>query len=61
MIHLSMFGRMLEFGKHLWKNGGAPSCYLELLESYKNGYAGLLGLHLPPLVNPCLIVKMQPA
>ena len=27
--------------------------------SYKNGYAGLLVLHLPPLLNPGLIVKMQ--
>ena len=29
--------------------------------SYKNGYAGLLVLHLLPLLNPWLIVEMQPA
>ena len=29
--------------------------------SYKNGYAGLLVLHLLPLLNPCLIVEMLPA
>ena len=28
--------------------------------SYKNGYAGLLVLHLLPLMNPWLIVEMQP-
>ena len=26
--------------------------------SYKNGYAGLLALHLLPLLNPCVIVEM---
>ena len=28
--------------------------------SYKNGYAGLLVLHLLPLLNPLLIIKMWP-
>ena len=37
---------------------GAPTCYLELLVSYNNGYGGLLILHLLPLLNPWLIVKM---
>ena len=33
------------------------NCYI----SYKNGYAGLLVLHLLPLLNPWLIVEMYPA
>ena len=33
------------------------SCWV----SYKNGYARLLVLHLLPLLNPWLIVKIQPA
>ena len=28
--------------------------------SYKNGYAGLLVLHLLPLLNPLLVIKMWP-
>ena len=40
---------------------GAPSCYLELLDKLKSEYAGLLILHLLLLLNPWLIVKMQPA
>ena len=40
---------------------GAPSCYLELLDKLKSEYAGLLVLHLLLLLNPWLIVKMQPA
>ena len=32
-------------------------CYL----SYKNGYVRLMALHLLPLLNPWLIIKMWPA
>ena len=39
---------------------GAPSCYLKLV-SYKNRYAGLLILPLLPLLNPWLIIELQPA
>ena len=46
----------MEYCFHVWI--GAPTCYLELLDSYKNGYAGLLFLHLLPLVNYGLIVEM---
>ena len=35
---------------HVWF--GAPIRYLELLESYKNRYAGLSVRHLIPLLNP---------
>ena len=36
----------------------APSCYLQLLESYKNEYAGLLVLHLLSLFNPWLNIEI---
>ena len=49
----------MEYCCHIW--AGAPSCYLELLESYKNGYVGLLVLNLLLLLSPWLIVKMWPA
>ena len=55
----------MEYCCHIW--AGAPSSYLELLgltslsTSYKNGYAGLLVLHLLLLLNPWLIVEMWPA
>ena len=48
----------MEYCCHVW--AGAPSCYLDLLTSYKNGYAGLLVLHLLLLLNPWLIVEMWP-
>ena len=35
---------------HVW--AGAPSCYLELSDKLQNRYAGLLILHLLPLLNP---------
>ena len=41
---------------HVW--AGAPICYLKLLDKLQNGYAGLLVLHLLPLLNPWLIVEM---
>ena len=45
----------MEYCCHIW--AGAPSFYLELLINYKNGYAGLLVLHLHLLLNPWLIVE----
>ena len=44
-IHLCM-----KYCCHIW--AGAPSCYLELLDKFQNRYAGLLVLHLLPLLNP---------
>ena len=35
----------MEYCCHVW--AGVPSCYLDLLDNLKNGYAGLLILHLP--------------
>ena len=46
----------MEYCCHLW--GGTTSCYLELIDSYKNGYVGLLVFHLLPLLSPWLIVKI---
>ena len=48
----------MEYCCHVW--AGAPSCYLELLKSYRNEYVGLLVLHLLPLLNPWLIIEMYP-
>ena len=48
----------MEYCCRVWV--GALNCYLEMLESYKNKYAGLLVLHLL-LLNPWLIVEMWPA
>ena len=47
-----------EYCCQVW--AGAPSCYLELLASYKNQYAGLVVLQLVLLLNPWLIIKMWP-
>ena len=49
----------MEYCCRVW--AGAPSCYLELLDKLKNGYAGLLVLHLLPLLNPWFIFEMWPA
>ena len=46
----------MEYCCHLW--GGTTSCYLELIDSYKNGYVGLLVFDLLPLLSPWLIVKI---
>ena len=46
----------MEYCCHVW--AGAPSCCLELLISYRNGYAGWLVLHLLPLLDHWLIIKM---
>ena len=37
------------------------SVVLEMFDKLKNGYLGLFFLHLLPLLNPWLIVEMQPA
>ena len=49
----------MEYCYHVW--AGAPSCYLELLDKLQNGYAELLVLHLPLLLNTWLIVGTWPA
>ena len=46
----------MEYCCHVWV--GALSCYSELLDSYKIGYAGLLVLHLLLLLNSWLIIIM---
>ena len=56
-LYKSAIRPCMEYYCHVW--AGAPNYYLELLDnSYKNGYAGLLVLHLLPLLNPWLIVEM---
>ena len=40
----------MDYCCYVW--AGAPSCYLELLDSYKTDYAGLSVLHLLLLLNP---------
>ena len=39
----------IEYCSHIWT--GAPSCYFEMLDNYKNGCVGLLVLHSLPLLN----------
>ena len=39
----------------------APNCYLELLDKLQKQICRTLVLHLLPLLNPWLIVEMQPA
>ena len=46
----------MEYCSHVW--AGVPTCYLELLDSFKNGFAGLSVLHLLPLLNPWLIFEI---
>ena len=53
-LYESTIQTCVEYSCHVWV--GAPSCYLELLD--KNRYAELLVLHLLPLLNPWLTVKM---
>ena len=55
-LYKSTIRACTEYCCHVW--AGAHSCYLELLESYKSGYAGLLVLHLLPLLNLWHIVEM---
>ena len=54
-LYKSTIRTHMEYFCHVW--AVAPSCYLELLDELKNGYAGLLVLDLLPLLNPWLIVK----
>ena len=49
---------MYEILCNIWE--GVPSCYLELLDTLKNKYAGPLVFHLPVLLNPWIIVKIWP-
>ena len=42
-------------------SAGAPSCYLICWISYKSEHAGLLVLYLLSVLNPWLVVEMQPA
>ena len=44
---------------YVW--AGAPSCFLELLEKPQKRIWRTVALHLLPLLNPWLIVKMLPA
>ena len=46
----------MEYCCHVW--GGAPSCYLELLEKLQNWICSLFVLHLLPLVNTWLNAEM---
>ena len=42
-LYKSTIHPCMEYCCHFW--AGSPTCYLELLDSYKNEYAGLLVLH----------------
>ena len=55
-LYKSIIRSCMECCCHVW--AGAPRCYLELLDCYINGYAGLSVLHLLRLLNPWLIVEM---
>ena len=48
-LYKSTIRPCMEYCCHVW--AGAPSCYLNCWISYKNGYAGLLVLHLLPLIK----------
>ena len=52
----SILHPFMEYCCHVW--GGAPSCYLELLDKLQIEYTGLLVLHLLLLLNPWLIIVM---
>ena len=56
-LYKSSIKPCMEYHCHVW--ACAPSSYLELLDIYKNGYAGLLVLHLLPLLNPWLRQKKK--
>ena len=55
-LYKSTIRPCMEYCCHVW--AGAPTCYLELLDNFKNGYAGLSVLHLLPLLNPWLIFEI---
>ena len=48
-LYKSTIRPCIEYCCHAW--AGAPSCYLNCWISHKNGYAGLLVLHLLPLIK----------
>ena len=48
-LYKSSINPCMEYCCHVW--AGAPSCYLELLDSYKFEYTRLLVLHLLLLLN----------
>ena len=60
-LYKSTIRPCMEYCCHVW--AAAPSSYLDLLDKLqkRNGYAGLLVLHLLLLLNPWLIVEMWPA
>ena len=58
-VYKSIIRPCREYCCHVWS--GATSCYLELSDELQSGYAGLLVLHLLPLLNPWLILEMQPS
>ena len=49
-LYKSTIRPYMEYCCHIW--AGAPSCYLNCWISYRNGYTGLLVLHLLSLLNP---------
>ena len=55
-LYKSTIRPCMEYCCHVW--AGARSCYLKLLDKYRNVHVGLLVLHLLPLLNPWLIVDM---
>ena len=55
-LYKSTIRSCMEYCCHLW--AVAPICSSELLDKLQNRYAGLLVLHLLPLLNPWFIVKM---
>ena len=55
-VYKSIIHPCREYCCHVWS--GATSCYLELSDELQSGYAGLLVLHLLPLLNPWLILEM---
>ena len=56
-LYKSIVQACMEYCCHI--QAAAPSCYLELLDKLKNGYAGLLVLHSLPLLNHWIIVEME--
>ena len=49
----------MEYCCHVW--AGAPSCYLEMLDTLQKRMCRTVGLHALPLLNAWLIVKMYTA
>ena len=49
----------MEYCCHIW--AGAPSCYLEMLDSYKKGYIGLLVPSLAASLQPLVHCRIVPS